>query len=113
MYNIYYIERLNAAGETCEEYKQAGTAKERDTIIKGLKKNPDIIEIGYFKVYSDGEPGTFKTSYKTAKPLYRGFFNANGYIITLLQCFICLLKRFLHPGIDLYTYIRKSVIKAG
>jgi len=67
MFNIYYIERLNAAGETCEEYREAENAKKRDEIIKDLKKNPDIIEIGFCRVYADGEPGVFRTIYRTTK----------------------------------------------
>ena len=63
MYNIYYIEKLNAAGDTCEEYTQAGTAKERNSIISDLKKNPDVIEIGFLRLYKDNDPGILKTVY--------------------------------------------------
>lgn len=66
MYNLYYIEKVNAAGQTVEEYTQAENAQERNNIIKDLKKNPDVVEIGFFRVYSNGEPGTFKTVYKIA-----------------------------------------------
>lgn len=60
MYNIYCIEKLNPAGETCEEYIEAENAKKRDDIIKDIKKNPDIIEIRFCRIYADGEPGTIK-----------------------------------------------------
>lgn len=66
MYNIYYIERVNDAGNTIEEHTQAGNAKERDILVKELKENPDIIEIGYYKEYANGEVGTFKTAYKAS-----------------------------------------------
>lgn len=66
MYKMYYVEKVNAAGDTFEEYAETKTALERDALIKELKQNPFIIEIGYYREYKNHDIGILKTVYKTA-----------------------------------------------
>lgn len=58
-YAIYFI-----WNDGFEDSFNVNNAKERDANIKNMIDRDDFQEIGYCKIYADGEYGVFKKAYK-------------------------------------------------